>query len=121
MFEGFTIVVNGQLHDRIKQRVPRGDEIGFRLACDIYTLTLERDALNFKPHTLRNTQATILLEAEVPLHVVAKRLGHKDALVTATIYAKVTAKQEDESSMVFGDWLQSGESTDEDTCAEVAR
>jgi integrase len=74
----------------------------------------------FKPHTLRHTQATILLEAGVPLHVVAKRLGHKDALVTATVYAKVTAKQEDESSMVFGDWLQSGESTDEDTCADGA-
>ena len=52
--------------------------------------------------------------------MVAKRLGHKDALVTATIYAKVTAKQEDYSSMVFGDWLQSGESTDEDTCAQGA-
>lgn len=74
----------------------------------------------FKPHTLRHTQATILLEAGIPLHVVAKRLGHKDALVTATVYAKVTAKQEDQSSMVFGDWLKSCESTDEDTCAEGA-
>jgi len=74
----------------------------------------------FKPHTLRHTQATILLEAGVPLHVVAKRLGHKDALVTATVYAKVTAKQEDESSMVFGDWLQSGESTGDDTYADDA-
>jgi hypothetical protein len=47
-------------------------------------------------------------------------LGHKDALVTATVYAKVTAMQEDESSMVFGDWLQSDESTDEDTTTEGA-
>ncbi len=30
--------------------------------------------------------------AGVPLHVVAERLGHKDAMVTATIYAKVTGK-----------------------------
>lgn len=46
-----------------------------------------------KPHALRHTHATLLLEAGEPLHVVAERLGHRDAMVTATIYAHVTPKQ----------------------------
>ena len=46
-----------------------------------------------KPHALRHTHATLLLEAGEPLHVVAERLGHKDAMVTATIYAHVTPNQ----------------------------
>jgi len=46
-----------------------------------------------KPHALRHTHATLLLEAGEQLHVVAERLGHRDAMVTATIYAHVTAEQ----------------------------
>ena len=53
------------------------------------------------PHGLRHTHATWLLEAGVPLHVVAERLGHKDAMVTATIYAQVTGKQSRAASDVF--------------------
>lgn len=55
----------------------------------------------FKPHTLRHHQATILLAAGVPLHVVAKRLGHKDAMVTATVYAQSTDDQDDSTALVF--------------------
>ena len=51
-----------------------------------------------KPHALRHTHATLLLEAGEQLHVVAERLGHKDAMVTATIYAHVTPKQSRQAS-----------------------
>lgn len=44
-------------------------------------------------HDLRHLHATWLLEDGEPLHVVAQRLGHKDAMVTATIYAHVTKSQ----------------------------
>lgn len=54
-----------------------------------------------KPHGLRHTHATWLLEAGVPLHVVAERLGHRDAMVTATIYAQVTGTQARDASDVF--------------------
>lgn len=59
------------------------------------------------PHGLRHTHATWLLEAGVPLHVVAERLGHKDAMVTATIYAQVTGKQSRAASVsiLSGFWL----------------
>lgn len=54
-----------------------------------------------KPHALRHTHATLLLEAGVPLHVVAERLGHKDAMVTATTYAHVTPKQSRQAADTF--------------------
>ena len=59
------------------------------------------DVSYLTPHGLRHTHATWLLEAGVPLHVVAERLGHKDAMVTATIYAQVTGKQSRAASNVF--------------------
>lgn len=40
-------------------------------------------------HELRHTHATILLRAGVPVHIVAKRLGHRDASVTLDVYADV--------------------------------
>jgi len=52
-------------------------------------------------HDLRHFHTTQLLQAGVPLHVVAQRLGHRDAMVTATIYAHVTSEQGENVSQVF--------------------
>ena len=49
-------------------------------------------------HELRHTHATILRRSGVPVHVVAKRLGHKDPSVTLNVYADVIP--EDDSSAV---------------------
>ena len=38
-------------------------------------------------HQLRHTHTTLLLREGVPVHVVAKRLGHKDPSVTLSVYA----------------------------------
>lgn len=43
----------------------------------------------------------MLLQAGVPLHVVAHRLGHKDPMVTATIYAHVLTEQAADAAAVF--------------------
>lgn len=40
-----------------------------------------------KLHELRHTHATMLLREHVPVHIVAKRLGHKDPSVTLNTYA----------------------------------
>ena len=40
-------------------------------------------------HDLRHTHATQLLRAGVPVDAVAKRLGHRDAVITMRIYAHV--------------------------------
>jgi integrase len=40
-------------------------------------------------HDLRHVQATLLLIAGVPVHVVADRLGHADPSITLRVYAHV--------------------------------
>lgn len=52
-------------------------------------------------HDLRHLHATELLRLGEPLHVVANRLGHKDAMVTATVYAHVTDEQAETASDTF--------------------
>lgn len=52
-------------------------------------------------HDLRHLHATELLRLGEPLHVVSDRLGHKDPMVTATIYAHVTSEQGESASNTF--------------------
>ena len=54
-------------------------------------------------HDQRHLHATELLRLGEPLHVVANRLGHRDAMVTATIYAHVTSEQAETASTRFAD------------------
>lgn len=61
-----------------------------------------------KPHALRHTHATLLLEAGVPAHVVAKRLGHKDVTTTFKVYAHVTERMEDDAADTYAGWLAGG-------------
>ena len=50
---------------------------------------------------LRYLQATELLWLGEPLHVVAHRLGHRDSIVTTSIYAQVTDEQIETASESF--------------------
>lgn len=52
-------------------------------------------------HDQRHLHATELLRLGEPLHVVANRLGHRDAMVTATIYAHVSDQQAETASTTF--------------------
>jgi integrase len=52
-------------------------------------------------HDQRHLHATELLRLGEPLHVVANRLGHRDAMVTATIYAHVSDQQAETASSTF--------------------
>jgi integrase len=52
-------------------------------------------------HDLRHLHATELLRLGEPLHVVAQRLGHRDAMVTATVYAHVSDQQAETASSKF--------------------
>jgi integrase len=70
-----------------------------------HEIIAKADVPYLKPHALRHTHATLLLEAGEPLHVVAERLGHKDAMVTATVYAHVTPKQSRKAAQSYQDWL----------------
>ncbi len=52
-------------------------------------------------HDLRHLHATELLRLGEPLHVVSDRLGHRDPMVTATVYAHVTNEQGETASNTF--------------------
>jgi integrase len=52
-------------------------------------------------HELRHTHATILLRAGVPVHIVSKRLGHKDPSVTLNVYADVIPDDDTSAVDVF--------------------
>lgn len=58
-----------------------------------------------KPHALRHMHATLLLEAGVPAHVVADRLGHKDVTTTFKVYAHVTQRLSDQAAQAYADWV----------------
>ncbi len=58
---------------------------------------------NTRLHDLRHLHATELLRLGEPLHVVAQRLGHRDAMVTATIYAHVSNEQDETASQRFAE------------------
>lgn len=59
-------------------------------------------------HDQRHLHATELLRLGEPLHVVANRLGHRDAMVTATIYAHVSDQQAETASSTFANAVNSG-------------
>lgn len=52
-------------------------------------------------HDLRHLHATELLRAGENLHVVSKRLGHADTMITANTYAHVDDKQDETASNTF--------------------
>jgi integrase len=52
-------------------------------------------------HSTRHSHATILLRDGVPVHIVAKRLGHKDPSVTLNVYADVIPDDDASAVDVF--------------------
>ncbi len=105
-----------------KEQMQRRLQLGEHWAGDEDFITTKPDGSNLKPgsatqhwgrtrkklgipnvrlHDSRHTHATLLLAAGEPLHVVADRLGHKDAMVTSTVYAHVLAEQADQAADTF--------------------
>lgn len=52
-------------------------------------------------HELRHTHLTILLRSRVPVHIVAKRAGHKDPSVTLNVYADAIPDDDLSAADVF--------------------
>ena len=45
------------------------------------------------PHNFRNTHASLLLQAGIPVKEVSERLGHKDIKITLEIYSPVMPEE----------------------------
>lgn len=56
---------------------------------------------NLRLHDLRGTHETMLLDAGVPVHVVAARCGHDPAVLLRS-YAKRTRKADTSAAAVIG-------------------
>lgn len=65
------------------------------------SLTDRSASPRLKLHELRHTHATLLLRDDVPVHVVAKRLGHKDPSVTLNTYADAIPDDDDRAVDAF--------------------
>jgi integrase len=57
--------------------------------------------LRLRFHDLRGTHETLLLDAGVPVHVVAARCGHDPAILLRT-YARRTKKADTSAAAVIG-------------------
>ena len=57
---------------------------------------------NYRMHDLRHFQATLLLDAGIPVPTVAARLGHSDGTTTMKIYAHRTQRADAEAAAVVG-------------------
>ncbi|MCC5953432.1 MAG: site-specific integrase [Acidimicrobiia bacterium] len=56
----------------------------------------------FRLHDLRHLQATILIDAGIPLPVVSQRLGHANLTTTANIYTHAVAARDSEAADIAG-------------------
>jgi integrase len=75
---------------------------------DFYRLIKETKLLKIHFHDLRATHITMLLDAGVPVHIVAKRVGHKDISMTLNVYSRVHDAKLRDSSKTINDLLKSG-------------
>jgi len=68
----------------------------------VYSKLTKKAGLRYnRLHDTRHTHATELLSAKVSPHIVAHRLGHRDAAVTLTIYAHPDIEQAENASKTF--------------------
>lgn len=68
----------------------------------------EKSLVPIRLHDLRHIHATLLLKAGVPVHVVAARLGHRDAAMTLRVYAHVLSDQARSAAVTFARFLGEG-------------
>ncbi|MBQ7453730.1 MAG: tyrosine-type recombinase/integrase [Selenomonadaceae bacterium] len=60
----------------------------------------------FNAHSFRHTHATRLIENGAPAKGVAGRLGHSNILITQNLYTHNTIKLQEETAMIFDNFLQ---------------
>lgn len=84
-----------------------GEDFSFTKLRNPATLTVEfakrarRRGFDLRFHDLRGTHETLLLDAGVPVHVVAARCGHDPAVLLRS-YAKRTRKADTSAAAVIG-------------------
>lgn len=73
---------------------------------DVFNPLVAAAAVDASPYTLRHTGATLLLQAGVPIKVVADRLGHENPAVILKTYAHVLAGDQEKAASAMGRILE---------------
>ena len=71
-------------------------------------------------HEIRHTHATLLLKAQVPVHVVSQRLGHSDVGFTLRTYAHVLPGQQAQAANTFATLIGAVAASDHPGTSESA-
>ena len=92
VMEAEAAVAGGALADVIFPRWTDGDQEGFR---KLWRSVLKRAGLRYrKPHALRHTYASLLIQAGEPLTYVQEQLGHHSAAFTLAVYGHFIPRQD---------------------------
>lgn len=84
-----------------------------RITKEFTTLSTAAPVPRLRLHDLRHTHASLLLQAGVPAHIVADRLGHHNVRVTLRIYAHLLPGMDQEAAEIFGQHVW-GEEADQE-------
>lgn len=57
------------------------------------------------PHSFRHTNISLLIEANVPIGEIQRRVGHTDINTTMNIYTHMTKNTKNQASMLFSSHL----------------
>lgn len=68
-------------------------------------LLLKNDLPHIRFHDLRHTNATLLLNADIPAKIVSERLGHSNISTTLDIYTHVNLKSQSKSAIAISNIL----------------
>lgn len=83
-----------------------------RITTHFTTLSTAAPVPRLRLHDLRHTHASLLLQAGVPAHVVADRMGHHNVRVTLRIYAHLLPGMDEEAAEIFGEHVWGDEGAD---------
>ena len=79
------------------------DENGEHMKYYAYNKYLRENTLRllgkaYTPHSLRHTHASLLLEQDIDVDSISRRLGHADSTVTKEIYLHITEKKQEKEN-----------------------
>ena len=84
------------------------DNIGTHLQTfndELKRILIDLDIEVVTMHKLRHTQASILIAKDVPLQLIAKRLGHTDTMMIQRVYGHLLKETEDRGNKMIAGFL----------------
>lgn len=87
------------------------DELGYPPTVKKVAIRLQRlmkmmdTAKHITPHSFRHTNISLLIEANIPIGEIQRRVGHTDITTTMNIYSHMTRNTKSQASQLFSNHL----------------